>query len=266
MPSYVVVGASRGIGLEYIRQLARRSDAIVFAIVRNPEGSAHLQAATANLKNVHTIAGDVADYTTLEYAANKVSEITGGKLDYLIHNAGKLDAGTLFKGFDHYSNMEDLDNAFISAFKVNSLGPIHSITAFLPLLRASHMKKIIVLGSCGGDPKTVLALRMADLCAYGMTKAAAHIATTKFAVKLKDEGFVVITLDPGFVNTSGTAPKHDLDVLKRMSTTLKETWTENMGQRPEESVVAQLRVIDGLEATHNGLYLSHLGGEYRAPS
>ena len=49
---------------------------------------------------------------------------------------------------------------------------------------------------------------MADLCAYGMTKAAALIATTKFALKLKDEGFVVVALDPGFVNTSGTAPKN----------------------------------------------------------
>lgn len=52
-----------------------------------------------------------------------------------------------------------------------------------------------------------------------------------------------------------------------MSVTLKkETAVPTVGQRPEESVAAQLRVIDGLEAAHNGLYLSHLGGEYRSPS
>ena len=94
-------------------------------------------------------------------------------------------------------------------FKVNSLGPVHSITAFLPLLRASETKKIIVIGSHGGDPKTILSMRLANLCAYGMTKAAAVVATTKFALQLKDEGFTVVTLNPGSVKTSGTTPPRD---------------------------------------------------------
>lgn len=42
------------------------------------------------------------------------------------------------------------------------------------------------------------------MSAYGMTKAAALIATTKWAVKLKDDGFVVISLSPGLVDTTGT--------------------------------------------------------------
>ena len=91
----------------------------MFAIVRDPAGSTHLQAAIASLKNVHVIAGDVADYATLEVsfcpcdyacvpylttgalqcAAKRVSEISDGKVDYLIHNAAKLDAATVFKGF-----------------------------------------------------------------------------------------------------------------------------------------------------------------------
>ena len=43
------------------------------------------------------------------------------------------------------------------------------------------------------------------MAAYGMTKAAAVMAATKFAIMLKDEGFVVVTLAPGMVNTSATA-------------------------------------------------------------
>lgn len=35
----------------------------------------------------------------LQCAASQVSAISGGKLDYLIHNAAKLDASTVFKGF-----------------------------------------------------------------------------------------------------------------------------------------------------------------------
>ena len=90
-------------------------------------------------------------------------------------------------------------------YKVNSLGPIHGITAFLPLLRASNTKKIIVIGSGAADPTRILTLNMVNMVGYGMTKAAALIATTKFALKLKDEGFVVITLSPGVVDCSATA-------------------------------------------------------------
>nr|VWP01196.1 Adenylate cyclase [Ganoderma boninense] len=66
MPSYAVVGASRGIGLEYVRQLASRSDAVVFAVVRSPETSTHLKDVAAGFKNIHIIAGDVTDHSTLE--------------------------------------------------------------------------------------------------------------------------------------------------------------------------------------------------------
>ncbi|PIL30292.1 hypothetical protein GSI_07473 [Ganoderma sinense ZZ0214-1] len=93
MPSYTVVGASRGIGLEYVSQLASRSDAMVFAIVRNPEGSTHLKDVAMSSKNIHIIPGDVG-------AAKQVSEITGGKLDYLIHNAASTNVNTVYKGFD----------------------------------------------------------------------------------------------------------------------------------------------------------------------
>lgn len=37
-------------------------------------------------------------------------------------------------------------------------------------------------------------------------------------------------------------------------------------QTPQASVAAQLRTIDTLESSHNGLFLSHSRGEYRPPS
>nr|VWO96601.1 Isoepoxydon dehydrogenase patN (IDH) (EC (Patulin biosynthesis cluster protein N) [Ganoderma boninense] len=266
MPSYAVIGASRGIGLEYVRQLASRSDAVVFAIVRNPEGSTHLKAVAASLQNVHILAGDVVDYSTLEQAAKQVSEITNGKLDCLIHNAAHMNAKTVHKGFDDYTNMEELDDEFITAFKVNSLGPIHSITAFLPLLRASDTKKIVVLGSGAGDLKAVQTFNMVNMAAYGMTKAAATIATTKFALKLKDEGFVVVTLTPGMVDTSATAGA-DRDVVTEGYAAFTASVKNASGvqltpQTPEASIAAQLKLIDRLDASQNGLFLSHTGVEY----
>ena len=43
-----------------------------------------------------------------------------------------------------------------------------------------------------------------DMAAYGITKAAAVMVATKWANKLKDDGFVVVSLAPGLVDTTGT--------------------------------------------------------------
>ena len=42
------------------------------------------------------------------------------------------------------------------------------------------------------------------MAAYGMTKAAQHIAAVKWSVKLQQEGFTVITLSPGMVDTGAS--------------------------------------------------------------
>ena len=42
--------------------------------------------------------------------------------------------------------------------------------------------------------------------------------------------------------------------------------TQVTPQTPEVSVGAQLVVIDGLGPSHNGLFLSHMSGEYRPPN
>ena len=89
---------------------------------------------------------------------------------------------------------------------MNALGVVHSVTAFLPLLRASSatLKKIAVVGTAGADPKSVRMAGIADMAAYGTTKAAALMITTKLALKLKDENFVVISMSPGIVDTTDT--------------------------------------------------------------
>ncbi|KAI0646060.1 NAD-P-binding protein [Trametes meyenii] len=257
--SYAVVGASRGIGLEFVRQLAGRENSIVFAIVRNKQRSTHLAAAVAGLKNVHVIEGDVADHNSIARSAKEIESIAGGKLDYLIHNAAKTDSATFFLGYDDYTDLDELDNDFIDAYKANALGVIHSISAFLPLLRAGAMKKIIVIGSEGGHPAFVTATNAAAVTAYGMTKAAAEIATLKWAIKLKDEGFVVITLSPGLVNTSGTS--ESMEELAGIFLTTEKALSE-LGyemQTPEQSVKAQLKIIGGLQPSDNGTFLSYSG-------
>ncbi|RDX43158.1 NAD(P)-binding protein [Lentinus brumalis] len=247
MPSYAVIGASRGIGLEFVRQLAARPDTVVFAVVRNASKSTYLQAVAKDAKNIHK-------------AAERVSEVTGGKLDYLIHNAARVEAETLSKGFDDYPSIDELDADFTTSFKVNGLGVIHSIAAFLPLLRAGPTKKIVVISTAGADPKTVRASGFAGGPGYAVSKAAGLLATIKWALKLQDEGFVVVAVNPGLVDSSGTSGEYS--ACQPLPTFFKKTGVRLEPETPEQSVAAQLKLIDGLKPSDNGLFLEHTGGEY----
>ncbi|KAI0696852.1 NAD-P-binding protein [Cerioporus squamosus] len=266
MTSYAVIGASRGVGLEYVRQLAAKPSSTVFAVVRSAAKSTHLQAAVKSLKNVHVLEADVADYASLEKAAKQVAAVTGGKLDYLIHNAARLESEADQKGIEAYPNMDELDADFIASFKINALGVIHSISAFLPLLRAGPTKKIVVISSPGADPKIVRKSGLADVVGYACSKAAGLMATTKYALKLRDEGFIVVAVSPGLVDNSGTVGENGDPSVHAVFEQLAGLLSKNFGvpvplETPEQSVSAQVELIDGLKPSDNGLFLEHTGGE-----
>ncbi|KAI0646056.1 NAD-P-binding protein [Trametes meyenii] len=258
---YAIAGASRGIGLEFVRQLAARKDAVVLAIVRSKQNSTHLTTVAASFKNVYVVEGDVGDHISIARAAAEISSLSGGKLDYLINNAAKTDS-TIFKGYHDYKNLEELDSEFTSAYNVNALGVIHSIYAFLPLLRAGSSKRIIVIGSDAGKPSRSRELGYANMVAYSMSKAATEMATVKWALTLKDEGFIVITLHPGAVDVSETSSKEYLTVAGSTLQALFEDLKASTGVpplTPEQSVKAHLEVIDKLQLSDTGAFVTYDG-------
>ena len=70
------------------------------------------------------------------------------------------------------------------------------------------MKHIIVISSAGVDPKFIRGVGIGDMAAYGMTKAAQHIAAVKLSVKLQPEGFTIVTISPGLVDTLSETGKY----------------------------------------------------------
>ena len=49
MQTWIIVGATRGIGLEFVRQLLARGDRVI-ATARKPEGASQLWTLTSNAK------------------------------------------------------------------------------------------------------------------------------------------------------------------------------------------------------------------------
>lgn len=85
------------------------------------------------------------------------------------------------------------------------MGVVHSINAFLPLLRKGTTRKIVVLSSHVGERNITWDLRTDVQAAFGASKAATHMILTKYAVLLESEGFTVVGLLPGIVDVSATA-------------------------------------------------------------
>ncbi|KAH9926549.1 uncharacterized protein BXZ73DRAFT_78656 [Epithele typhae] len=222
--SYLVVGASRGVGLNLVRQLRQRGD---------PSQQSYI-----SLKNVHVVEGDITKYATLESCAKKVAEITGGGLDVLIHNAARTSIDNLYQGFDDFESMDELAADFIDAYKVNALGLVFSVTAFLPLLRAAPTKKIAVIGSEGGSPVFVKDSRSTLMCAYGLSKAAQHVAAVKWHLKLAPEGFIV-------------ACARLLAIVKAC----EGSATPLLWHTPAEAAEKELRVIDSLTLEQSGEFI-----------
>ncbi|PCH42771.1 NAD(P)-binding protein [Wolfiporia cocos MD-104 SS10] len=227
MPSYVVVGASRGIGLEFVRQLAN---------------STHLSALVtdANCVNVHVVQSDVVDHRAMKAAAEEVAALSGGAVDVLIHNAARMYGPNFYRGLTNYEDDDTLDAEFMQSFQVNVLGIIHSVNAFLPLLRRGAAKKIILVSTGAGDRDVVWRARFDSAAAYGVTKAAANMVAIKYAVQLEPEGFVVVALSPGTVDVSATAAEEPDEFsrveLARIVENVKKVVPGHRSLTPAESV------------------------------
>ena len=122
---------------------------------------------------------------------------------------------------------------------------------------------------------------VAKMVAYGTTKAAALMIMTKWALQLKPEGFTVVSIAPGLVDTTGTMDELSESHLflstvsgmlnwplfpggtdgesKKSEANFKKGGHKIRQQTPEESVTMQLQVIDGLKLSDTGAHLPHNG-------
>ncbi|KAJ7232674.1 hypothetical protein C8J57DRAFT_1383373 [Mycena rebaudengoi] len=258
MASYVITGAARGIGLEFVTQISSDSNNIVFAIVRNKATATKLDNLPGNVK---VLQADVTDSKALKLAAAEVAKVTGGKLDYLINNAARSDdPGYTLDGFP---NDELLEENLLDNFKINTIGVVHTINAFLPLLRQGSVKKVISLSSGMGDLDLTLQSESGAHPSYCISKAALNMVVAKYAAQFKEEGFVFLAISPGLVNTAvGPHTAQELEAQKVLAKSLFKLVPDFKGPiTPQESVKLQLGVIYSWTVAETGAFVSHLGNK-----
>ncbi|KAK4063739.1 hypothetical protein Trihar35433_8447 [Trichoderma harzianum] len=209
MPSYVVVGASRGLGYQWLKTLSADKDNVVIGLVRTP-APVHDKLAADGIKNIHLLQADLVDNQSLTAAASEVSKLTGGSVDYLIVNAAYQNHKAASLTPTSFIGQEDvLVKEMRQYLDVGVIGVIQTINAFLPLIRKSATKKIIAISSGMADFDFVGKAEIAFGVSYGATKAALNLVIIKYGIELKDEGVVVLALSPGLIDTREEPPTED---------------------------------------------------------
>lgn len=97
--------------------------------------------------------------------------------------------------------MEVQEDDFLESFRVNTLGFVNVVHAFLPLVRSGTVKKVLNL-STGVADLELLHITGHDFGApYAASKAAANVVVAKYGSALKGEGILFLSVSPGYVLT-----------------------------------------------------------------
>jgi NAD(P)-dependent dehydrogenase (short-subunit alcohol dehydrogenase family) len=211
MPTALITGASRGLGLALARALARRD----WRLVLDARGARTLdeaRAELAELTDVVALAGDVAD----EWHRNAIVDATEGRIDALVNNASVLGPSPLPAlaaiGLD----------ALEHVYRVNALAPLRLIQLALPLL-APGARIVNVTSDAAIEPYE-------GWGGYGSSKAALEQLTRVLGAERPE--LRVYAFDPGDMRTAmhqAAFPGEDISDRPL----------------PEESVPALLALVEG---------------------
>ena len=183
-PTVLITGASRGIGLELVRQYLMR-DARVLAVHRPaptpPPALVALQAGYPD--RMRLIALDIAAASSVVNLASRLSE----RIDILINNTGLLMAN----GFTPGGN--PVGGRYRSALQVNATAPLFVARAALSnMTRGGKIATILPVGD-------VRSLDLLDHDARQAAKAAVVRVMQSLAHDLKPSGVAVALIHPGAV-------------------------------------------------------------------
>lgn len=188
MARWLVTGASRGIGLELVRQLHARGDEVI----------ATCRTRTPELDAIGCRVVDGIDVGSDDVGAALDSAVEEGQtLDVVVNNAGVA----------HWDTLETIDlDAARQELEVNALGPLRVTLALLPRLGPGSKIALVSskAGSIGDGPS-------GGNYGYRMSKAALNMLGANLAADLASRGIHVAVLHPGFVRTEMTGGGGNLD-------------------------------------------------------
>ncbi len=220
MPTVLITGANRGIGLEFARQYTRAGWRVI-GTSRSLDRADRLAALGANV-SVHRL--DVADFAAVTALGRALAQEA---IDVLIANAGIAGPSDM--------TAEAIDaEGWANTFRINAMAPLALAGAFAAQVARSEQRKMIAitsrLGSMGANGE-------GGRYAYRSSKAALNAVWRSYA--LDHPEIIAVLLHPGWVRTDMGGSGALL--------------------APEESVAGLRRVIAGLTKADSGRFYNYDG-------
>ncbi|MFV8819300.1 SDR family oxidoreductase [Haliea sp. E17] len=234
MATWMITGANRGIGLEYVRQLLAGGQQVI-ATARAPEQAdalAVLQSAHPGQLRICALEAGSADSV-----AALAQALAGEPIDVLVNNAGMYGgswatdaAAQSVVGMD-YALWEEI-------FRINTIAPFRITMALAPQLQLAAQPLVVMMSS---DLGSIANNTQGQSYAYRSSKAALNMVTRGLSHDLAGQGISVVSMAPGWTQTDLGGADAQWPVV--------------------ESVSRQLQVIAGLGPDDSGRFINLLGEE-----
>ncbi|MEQ8393614.1 SDR family oxidoreductase [Thalassobaculum sp.] len=221
MPTVLITGANRGIGLELARQYAADGWRVL-ATCRDPDRAADLAGIGGNVET-HRL--DVDDASSVDALA---VDLKGQSIDVLFNNAGVIGK----RG----ASIADVDyDVWARTMATNLFGPVRVAWALRDNVQASTLKVMAFTGSKMGS----IGQNTGGNVIYRSSKTALNMAVSCLAQELESKGVTAVVFHPGHVRTDMGGPTAPVTA--------------------PESVAGMRKVVAGLVPGDNGTFWNYDG-------
>ncbi len=180
MPTAIITGASRGLGLALARALADRG----YRLVIDARGAPELQRVATELEaitHVRALPGDVAD----DWHRGALIDAAGERVDLLVNNASTLGPSP---------------QPELAAYPLETLRRVYDVNVIAPLALAQLALPLMPEGACIVNVTSDAAVEAYEgWGGYGSAKAALEQLTAILAAE--EPSVRVYTVDPGDMRT-----------------------------------------------------------------
>ncbi|MCH2346045.1 MAG: SDR family oxidoreductase [Pseudomonadales bacterium] len=226
MATVLITGTNRGIGLEFVKQFLAREDTVL-ATCRDMGSATELRQLKNDTGKLHIFELDVSSHKSME---DLTLQLAGHAIDIFINNAGVY--GPRDSTFGKVSA-----NEWAKVLQVNAMAPMILTQLLIDNLRDGTDKKLIYITSKMGS---IDDNKGGSSYVYRSSKAALNAVVKSISIDLRDSGFSVAVLHPGWVQTDMGGPNALIDV--------------------KTSVSKMINVIDNLNSHNSGSFFNYDGG------